>query len=217
MTLAIFDLDNTLLAGDSDYLWGRFLIEQGVVPRDQYERDNQRYYDDYTRGNLDILEFLAFQLRPLAAHDPALLRQWRKVYIEQKILAVLLPKARDLIARHRNNGDTLVIVTATNRFITEPIAKLYGIDDLIATEPETVAGRYTGRVAGVPSFREGKITRLVEWMGPRGLNLAGSWFYSDSHNDLPLLEIVDNPVAVDPDDTLTAHAETKGWPIITLR
>ncbi len=217
MTLAIFDLDNTLLAGDSDYLWGRFLIEQGVVPHDQYEHDNQRYYDDYTRGTLDILEFLAFQLRPLAAHDPALLRQWRKGYIEQKILPVLLPKARDLIARHRNNGDTLVIVTATNRFITEPIAKLYGIDDLIATEPETVGGRYTGRVAGVPSFRAGKITRIVEWMEPRGLNLAGSWFYSDSHNDLPLLEIVDNPVAVDPDDTLTAHAETKGWPIITLR
>lgn len=217
MSLAIFDLDNTLLAGDSDYLWGRFLIERGIVARDEYERDNQRYYDDYTRGNLDIFEFLAFQLQPLAAHDPAQLRQWRDIYIEQHIRPVLLPKARDLIARHKNNGDTLIIVTATNRFITEPIAGLYGIDHLIATEPEMAAGRYTGRVAGVPSFREGKITRLAEWMEPLGLNLAGSWFYSDSHNDLPLLETVDNPVAVDPDDTLAAHAEAKGWPIITLR
>lgn len=217
MSLAIFDLDNTLLAGDSDYLWGRFLIEQGVVSREQYEQENQRYYDDYVRGDLDIYEFLTFQLRPLAENNMAALHQWREIYIQRKIHPVLLPKARQLIDGHRAKGDVIVIITATNRFITEPIAQLYGIEHLIATEPEIANGKFTGRVAGVPSFRDGKVTRLAEWMAPRGFNLEGSSFYSDSHNDLPLLEQVTYPVAVDPDETLAAHAETRGWPIISLR
>lgn len=217
MSLAIFDLDNTLLGGDSDYLWGRFLVEQGIVAAAEYESENQRFYDEYRRGTLDIHEFLAFQLRPLAANEMGALQRWRTQFITDKIRPIVLARGRELIARHRAAGDLPLIITATNRFVTEPIAQLLGVEELIATDPELVNGCYSGRVAGTPCFRDGKVVRLNEWMAPRGLNLAGSWFYSDSHNDLPLLEMVEHPVAVDPDDTLAAHAGAKGWPIISLR
>jgi len=217
LPLAIFDLDNTLLAGDSDYLWGQFLVEQGIVDRDYYERENARFYEQYKQGSLDIFEFLAFALRPLAQNDLAQLHAWRARFLESKIRPILLESARALVERHRRAGDTLLVITATNRFVTEPIVALYGIDELLATTPEFAGGRYTGRVEGEPCFQEGKVRRLQRWLQERGQSLEGSWFYSDSHNDLPLLERVDNPVAVDPDATLATVSGARGWPVISLR
>ena len=217
MSLAIFDLDNTLLGGDSDYLWGQFLVEQGIVDRESYESANARFYDDYREGKLDIAEFLEFALKPLAENDPADLFAWRSLFVEQKIRPILLPAAHALVMRHREQGDLPVVVTATNSFVTGPIAGLYDIEQLIATEPEFRAGRFTGRYVGTPCFREGKVTRLMEWLESTGHDLRGSWFYSDSHNDEPLLSLVDNPVAVDPDEPLQQLASANGWPVISLR
>lgn len=217
MSLAIFDLDNTLLADDSDYLWGQFLIEQGIVDGAAYERDNQQFYDDYRAGTLDIQEFLTFMLRPLAEHPLEQLLTWRAQFIEDKIRPILLPKAMELLARHRMAGDTLLIITATNRFLTAPIAELLEVPHLLATEVEFTAGRYTGRPIGIPCFQHGKVERLSAWLAETGHNLDESWFYSDSHNDLPLLGQVSYPVAVDPDATLAEHAQERGWPIISLR
>ncbi len=217
MPLAIFDLDNTLLAGDSDYAWGEFLIEQGLVNGEAYRRENERYYAEYRAGTLDILEFLAFALKPLAQHDRATLEAWRARYLREKVAPMITDEARALVERHRAAGDTLVVITATNSFVTAPIARMFGIEHLIATEPELRDGRYTGRVAGVPCFREGKVVRLEQWMAQHGQSLTGSWFYSDSHNDLPLLERVTHPIAVNPDAILRREAERRGWPILTLR
>ncbi|MDG4550368.1 MAG: HAD-IB family hydrolase [Candidatus Contendobacter sp.] len=217
MSLAIFDLDNTLLGGDSDYLWGRFLVEQGLVDGEYYERENQRFYDQYQAGTLDIHEFLAFMLRPLAENSPTELLNWRTRFIDTKIRPILLPRAAELVARHRGAGDTLLIVTATNRFITEPIAELLSVPHLLATEPEFAEGRYTGHPRGIPCFQHGKVQRLDEWLDATGHDLTNSWFYSDSHNDLPLLDRVVHPVAVDPDPVLAEHARRRGWPIISLR
>lgn len=217
MSLAIFDLDNTLIAGDSDYLWGQFLVEQGIVDREHYESANAEFYRQYREGSLDIAEFLAFALRPLAEHPPERLYVWRERFVQEKIVPILLPAARDLIAKHRNRGDLPLVITATNHFVTEPIVGLYGIEHLIATTPEFSEGRYTGRHIGVPCFQEGKVRRLDEWLEVNDHLLADSWFYSDSHNDLPLLSLVGNPVAVDPDDTLAEVARARGWPIISLR
>lgn len=217
MDLAIFDLDNTLLAGDSDYLWGQFMVEHGIVDAEHYARENLRYYREYQAGTLDILDFLAFQLRPLAAHDMATLHAWRDQFMREKIEPIILPKACALIEDHRQQEHTLLIITATNRFITGPIAERLGIEHLLASEPEVQQGRYTGRVAGVPCYREGKVTRLESWLGENGLMPGNSWFYSDSHNDIPLLEKVSHPTAVDADAPLTAHAQAKGWPVISLR
>ncbi|UZR28998.1 histidinol-phosphatase [Methylococcus mesophilus] len=218
MTLAIFDLDNTLLAGDSDYLWGRFLVDRGIVDPEAYEAANARFYEAYKNGTLDIGEFLAFALRPLAENEPEQLFRWRESFVEEKILPIVQTPARDLVERHRSAGHTLLVITATNRFVTEPIVRLYGIDNLIATEPEFREGRYTGQVEGIPSFHEGKVHRLSAWLGDNeGYDLADTWFYSDSHNDIPLLSRVAHPVAVDPDPTLRRTAEERGWPVISLR
>ena len=217
MTLAIFDLDNTLLSGDSDYLWGQFLSEQGIVDRACYEKENQRFYDEYKAGTLDIFEFLEFSLQPLAANSMNQLQNWHQQFMQQKIIPIITAAARAKIAEHQQQGHTLLIITATNHFVTAPIAAELGIPHLLATDPEIANGRYTGKVAGIPCFREGKVQRLHHWLKQTGNNLAGSYFYSDSHNDLPLLAEVDNPVAVDPDHTLLQHAEMKGWPIISLR
>ena len=217
MSLAIFDLDNTLLGDDSDYLWGRFLIEQGLVDEDAYERENQRFYDAYRAGTLDIQAFLNFMLQPLSAHPPARLLEWRARFLQDKIEPIILPEALALLARHRNAGDTLLIITATNRFITEPIAQRLGVPHLLATDIEFIDGRYTGRPLGTPCFQHGKVERLRAWLAETGRELAGSWFYSDSHNDLPLLDLVTHPVAVDPDQTLAQYARERGWPIISLR
>lgn len=217
MALAIFDLDNTLLAGDSDYLWGQFLAEHGIVDAAHYEQENLRYYREYQAGTLDIMSFLEFQLQPLATHDMATLHGWREQYLKEKIDPIILPKARALIEHHRRQQHTLLIITATNSFITDPIAKRLGVDTLLATEPEIKQGRYTGKVAGIPCFREGKVTRLEAWLREHQFDIRVSWFYSDSHNDIPLLEQVAYPTAVDPDTQLATHAQTKDWPVISLR
>jgi HAD superfamily hydrolase (TIGR01490 family) len=216
VALAIFDLDNTLLRGDSDYAWGRFLVERHIVDGPSYERENERYYEQYHAGTLDILEFLAFALRPLAQHDRATLDAWHREYMDAKVRPMITADARELVERHRARGDTLLIITATNRFVTAPIAQAFGIPHLLATEPEERDGRFTGRVAGIPCFREGKVKRLERWLAEHGERLDDSWFYSDSHNDLPLLERVTHPVAVNPDATLRATAQARGWSILTL-
>jgi len=217
LSLAIFDLDNTLLADDSDYLWGRFLVKLGVVDADWYESENQRFYDEYKTGQLDIFEFLAFSLAPLAEHDMPTLQAWRAQFMDEVISPLILPKAKQLLDKHRDKGDTLLIITATNRFVTEPIATAYSIDNLLATDPEIINGQYTGKVAGTPCFQEGKVERLHEWLQSNEHDLDGSYFYSDSRNDLPLLKLVSHPVAVDADDTLSAHAKQAGWQQISLR
>ena len=217
MTLAIFDLDNTLLSDDSDYLWGQFLVDQGVVNSDVYETANAKFYNDYRQGCLDIVEFLAFSLRPLAENEPEKLYQWRAQFIEEIIKPILLKPAEALISKHRERGDTLMVITATNRFVTEPIVNLYGINHLLATTPEFVDGRYTGRYVDIPCFQDGKVKLLEKWLSSSNETLAGSWFYSDSHNDLPLLQQVDYPVVVDPDEKLKQHAVNANWPIISLR
>lgn len=217
MSLAIFDLDNTLLAGDSDYEWGRFLCDQGVVEAEMYERENRRFYAQYLAGTLDIYEFARFAYKPLA--DSALedLHRWRNQFIEQRVEPLILPQARALVERHRGEGDLPLIITSTNQFITEPIARAFAVEHLLASEPELKAGRYTGELTGIPCFQAGKVRRLEAWLAETGHDLGGSWFYSDSHNDIPLLERVAHPVAVDADDKLTDYARQRGWPIISLR
>lgn len=217
MSLAIFDLDNTLIADDSDYLWGQFLVDQGIVDKAQYEQANARFYEDYRQGTLDIVEFLNFSLQPLADNPVEQLYQWRAQFIQEIITPILLKPARQLVDKHRDRGDTLLVITATNRFVTEPIVKLYGIEHLLATTPELIDGKYTGGFNGVPCFREGKVTLLEQWLKNTTETLQDSWFYSDSHNDLPLLKLVDHPVAVDPDEKLAAVAKEANWSIISLR
>lgn len=217
MSLAIFDLDNTLIADDSDYLWGQFLVDRGIVDASEYEAANAKFYDDYKQGCLDIVEFLNFSLRPLSEHDPDRLYRWREQFVDEIIKPLMLKPAQDLINKHKARGDTLIVITATNRFVTEPIVELYGIENLLATTPEFIDGRYTGNFTGTPCFQSGKVTLLENWLKASNETLDNSWFYSDSHNDLPLLSRVDNPVAVDPDDKLKAHAENSDWPIISLR
>lgn len=217
MALAIFDLDNTLIGGDSDYLWGRFVCERGIVDGQAFAERNEGFYRDYQRGTLDVDAYLRFALGPLAGRDPETLDAWHRDFMASAIEPLMLPAARGLIERHRESGDTLLIVTATNRFITEPIAAALDIPNLLACEGEMVDGRYTGEPVGVPSFGAGKVTRVRQWLSGRDMGLDGAFFYSDSHNDLPLLELVDNPVAVDPDDRLRAIASERGWPVISLR
>lgn len=217
MTLAIFDLDNTLLNGDSDYLWGQFLSQQGLVDSAFYEKENQRFYDEYVAGTLDIFEFLEFSLAPLSQIEMSKLAQLHNQFMNECIRPAITTKSRTLIQKHIDKKDTLLIITATNLFITGPIADELNIPNILATEPEMVNKRYTGKVFGTPCFREGKVERLTEWLKETGANLANSCFYSDSHNDLPLLEMVTKPIAVDPDDTLRSHATMKGWDIMSLR
>ena len=220
MDLILFDLDNTLLAGDSDYEWAQFLIEKGVINRETHEARNLQFYNQYKAGTLDIVEFLDYQLKPLASHPQALLRQWRDDFVAQKIRPIITRQSRELVSTALAQTEHVLIITATNRFVTETIATELGVKYLIGTEPEEINGEFTGRVSGTPSFREGKITRLNEWLAARNLHWDSfntTRFYSDSLNDLPLLEKVHEAVAVDPDDTLRAHATQRGWPIISLR
>ena len=217
MGVALFDLDNTLLGGDSDYLWGQFLAGVGAVDREAHARENERFFADYRRGELDVDAFLAFQLRPLAAHDPATLLAWRERFVRECIAPLVLEKGRALVADHRRRGHRLAIVTSTNSFITRPIADLLDIADLLATEPARESGRYTGAYVGVPCSGEGKVHWVERWARANGIELDGSWFYSDSYQDLPLLSRVDHPVAVDPDERLRRHAEARGWRIMSLR
>ncbi|MBT8007657.1 MAG: HAD family hydrolase [Gammaproteobacteria bacterium] len=217
MALTIFDLDNPLIGGDSDHLWGEFLVRHGHVDADFYRSENDRFYTEYQNGTLDIYEWLDFQFQPLAAHSMETLQQWHQQFMAEEIEPIWLAKAVALIESHRQQDDILLIITATNRFITEPIAQKLNIPHLIATEPEIIDGAYSGKVAGLPSYQAGKITRLNEWLKQQQISMEGSTFYSDSHNDLPLLEHVDHPVAVDPDETLRATANEQGWAILSLR
>ncbi len=220
MNLALFDLDNTLLNGDSDFEWAQFLIEQGVLDRELFEAKNLDFYEQYKAGTLDIHEFLDFQLKPLSRHSRGELDVWHEAFMRQKVRGMMTASAQELVARHRAAGDVCVIITATNSFVTAPIARAFGVEHLIATEPEQKDGEFTGQVADVPCFREGKVIRLESWMAQRGWDwhsFADTWFYSDSLNDLPLLAKVKNPVAVDPDATLRAHADQQGWRIMSLR
>ena len=221
MKLTLFDLDNTLIAGDSDFEWAQFLMTKGAVDRERYEARNRDFLAEYRAGTLDIQAFLDFQLAPLARYPRRDLLVWRNEFVRERILPLITAQARDLVAQEQGEAHVVAIVTATNRFVTEPIAAAFGIHDLIATEPEVGEdGEYTGRVQGIPSFREGKITRVDEWLRDRDQgwgSFTETAFYSDSLNDLPLLSRVSRAVAVDPDDTLAAHARAQGWPIISLR
>jgi HAD superfamily hydrolase (TIGR01490 family) len=218
MRLSLFDLDNTLLAGDSDFEWAQFLIEKGVLDREVYEARNQQFYEHYKAGTLDIHEFLDFQLKPLSRHPRKVLDEWHHEYMRERIVPIITQKSRDLVESHLD--DARVIVTATNSFVTAPIAREFGIEHLVATEPEEEGGEFTGRVVGQPCFREGKVVRVEAWLAEHGLNWGSfeeTWFYSDSLNDLPLLSLVTHPVAVDPDETLKEAALEQGWMIISLR
>ena len=222
MNLALFDLDNTLLAGDSDFEWAQFLISKGVVDRELQEAKNIQFYEQYKAGTLDIYEFLNFQLAPLTRHSRAELDAWHREYMTRHILPIMNTEAIDVVKQHLDNGDLCAIVTATNSFVTGPIARAFGIPHLIATIPAVnlETGAFSGAPRGTPSFREGKIERVEAWLESLGLCWASfddSFFYSDSHNDLPLMQKVKTPVAVDPDDTLCAHAGASGWMIISLR
>lgn len=217
MALAIFDLDNTLIAGDSDHLWGEFLVEKNIVDAELFKQKNDEFYQDYVDGKLDIYKYIEFSLAPLAENDIETLNALHKEFMDERIRPIMLNKAKALIEKHRKTGDTLLVITATNRFVTEPIVKEFGIEDLLAIELEQVAGRYTGKSTGVPSFKEGKVTRLQDWLNATQHSLEGSFFYSDSHNDIPLLELVETPIVVDGDDQLLAHAATKSWQCISLR
>ena len=219
MQLALFDLDHTLLSGDSDYEWTQYLVSKGIVDRTTHEARNAEFYEQYKAGIMDIHEFLDFQLRPLADHTRTDLEAWHADFMETQIRPRLSQKARDLVRKHLDAGDICAMVTATNSFVTGPIARELGIPHLIATIPAQENGRFTGKPRGLPSFREGKIARVDAWLESMGLwwnNFQRSWFYSDSHNDLPLLLRVTDPVVVDPDATLCAYAEKAGWPILSI-
>ena len=217
MSVALFDLDNTLLGGDSDYLWGQFLARIGAVDEEAHRRENDRFFAEYQQGVLDVNAFLTFQLRPLADNDMTALLGWRERFVREWIAPLVLAKGRELVEDHRSRGHHLAIVTSTNAFITRPIADLLGIADLLATEPERDGDHYTGRYVGEACSGPGKVDRVEAWAKENGFSLVDTWFYSDSFQDLPLLSRVDHPVAVDPDDSLRSHADRQGWPILSLR
>ena len=212
MPLAIFDLDNTLIGGDSDYLWGEFLCDEGIITdRESFQKMNDYFYHQYEIGELDIYAWAEFSFKVLSEHSFDKLNQLRKDFMETKIRPIFLEKAQNCIDNHKKNGDSVLVITASNTFVTKPIVEMYGIEHLLATEPEFVSGRFTGKVSGIPCFQSGKIDNLMPWLVTNNENLIGSYFYSDSHNDLPLLELVDNPVAINGDLILTAVANENGW------
>lgn len=220
MDLVLFDLDNTLLNGDSDFAWAQFLIAKGVLDREVQEARNVAFYEQYKAGTLDIFEFLDFQLAPLARHPRAQLDAWHREFLDGSIRPMITTKARQLVDEHLERGAVVAVVTATNSFVTGPIVREFGIPHLVATIPAQENGAFTGKPRGMPAFKAGKIERVENWLESLGLYFGSferSWFYSDSHNDLPLMSRVSNPVAVDPDDTLRAHAQAHGWPVISLR
>lgn len=220
MNLAIFDLDNTLLNGDSDYNWSLFLIKKGILDQSIYEQQNEEFFKDYQTGSLDIDAYAEFQFKPLRENERFFLNDLRDEYVATIIRPMITKKAKDLVNEHRSQGDQLLIITATNSFITKPIAALFGIEELIGTDLEEINNQFTGKIKGVASFQEGKVTRLNQWLDEKHLTLAQfdkTFFYSDSKNDLPLLRIVSHPVAVNPDATLNTEAKKNNWPIMSLR
>jgi HAD superfamily hydrolase (TIGR01490 family) len=217
MTLALFDLDNTLLSGDSDYEWGRFLVKKKLVDQARYEAENDRFYAQYKQGTLDIHEFSAFSFKPLSEHSMATLQALHDEFMQTVIRPLMSSRARALVRHHKEQGDILLVITATNSFITRPIVRAFGIDHLLATDPKIVGGRYTTEIEGIPCFQDGKVKRLEQWLGQHSQSLEGSCFYSDSYNDLSLMELVDLAIAVDPDEKLAAEARQRDWKIISLR
>jgi HAD superfamily hydrolase (TIGR01490 family) len=220
LNLALFDLDNTLLAGDSDYNWSLFLIDEGLLDAKTHHDRNEQFYADYKAGQLNIVEFLKFQLKPLSEHKKVFLDELHLKYMQKIIRPMMTVKAQNLVDKHKAAGDLCVVITATNSFVTKPIATAYGIEHLIGSDPEMRNGQYTGKVTGVPSFQAGKVTRINQFLAERGKKLSDfetSYFYSDSHNDLALMKLVTNPVAVDADEILTAYAQEQAWPLISLR
>ncbi len=218
--LALFDLDNTLLAGDSDYNWSLFLISEGLLDAKTHHERNEQFYQDYKNGCLDIVQFLNFQLQPLSQHKKVFLDEVHKKYMQKIIRPMMTVKAQALVDKHKAAGDLCIVITATNSFVTKPIATAYGIEHLIGSDPEMVNGEYTGGVTGVPTYKEGKVIRINQWLAERGKKLSDfeiSYFYSDSHNDLPLMKLVTNPVAVDADAILMAYAQEQAWPQMSLR
>ena len=217
MTLAIFDLDGTLLSGDSDYTWGQFLVEKGLVDTQTYKEANDKFFLQYQAGNLDIQEYLAFSLAPLTRFSNTELIELHETFMKEKIQPMMLKKAADLLQHHKEQGHFLLMITATNQFVTGPIGEALGMDHIIAPVPEIIDGHYTGKTVGIPSFQEGKVTRLNDWLAETGHSMEGSYFYSDSRNDLPLLELVTHPIAVDADETLAKIAKERDWPHLSLR
>ena len=220
MNLAIFDLDNTLLDGDSDYNWGLYLVKKGYLDEGEYKEQNQKFFEEYQVGKLDIFEFAEFQFRFLKNNTRKFLNDVRSDYINEIIKPMILKKAVHIVNQHKEAGDRLLIITATNSFITKPIGELFGIDELIGTDPEENEGEFTGKVKGTPSFKEGKVTRLFDWLNEKNLKLADfekTFFYSDSHNDLALLEVVTNPVVVNGDKILLEKAQEENWPTLNLK
>ncbi|MCK5070975.1 MAG: HAD family hydrolase [Desulfocapsa sp.] len=216
MTLAIFDLDNTLLSGDSDHGWGEFLVRKKLVDETAYKKANEKFYALYKLGKLDIYEYSAFSFRPLMEHSMEQLHELHCEFMKNVIRPMIGEKALSLVEKHRASGHELLVITATNSFITRPIVNAFGIENLLATEPRIVDGRYTNEIDGTPCFHSGKVKRLEHWLSDKELTLNGSFFYSDSHNDLPLMEKVDHPVAVDPDEILLQIAKERSWDIISL-
>ena len=221
--LALFDLDHSLLPIDSDHEWGRFLVKIGVVDANHYASENERFYADYKAGRLDIYAFLAFALKPLSEHSRAQLNEWHAQFMHEVINPNLRSSAFDLVKKHQDQGDLCCVVTATNSFVTRPIVQAFGIKHLIATEPEVLGdaatGNFSGKVAGTPNFREGKVTRVESWLSSEKLSwssLEKSYFYSDSINDLPLMEKVTQPIPTNPDQSLRAKAIENSWPILEL-
>ena len=217
MSLAIFDLDHTLLNGDSDYLWGKYMVAHGIVDQSSYEHENEVYLQDYQRGQLDNDAYLKFALKPLAQHPIEDLYHWRADFVENWIMPIVAEGTPALLEKHHSQNDILIIISATNLFITAPIAEVLGIPHILSTEPEIVDNRYTGRYLGTPTYKQGKVDVLFEWLKQHSLDLEGSYFYSDSINDLPLLEAVTIPVAVNPDAALLKIAEKRAWQILDLR
>jgi HAD superfamily hydrolase (TIGR01490 family) len=216
MTLAIFDLDHTLINGDSDHLWGEYMVENGIVDKQAYRQRNDVFYQDYQRGTLDNDEYLAFALEPLTHYSIDKLHAWRADYVEKWIRPLIAPGTTRLLDEHRERNHHLMIISATNLFVSEPIAHMLGVTTILATEPEIIANRYSGRFLGTPTYQQGKVTVLKEWIASNNHDLVGAYFYSDSLNDLALLEQVDNPVTVNPDDDLKSIAEARAWKIIDL-
>ena len=217
MGLALFDLDNTLIAGDSDHLWGDFLVSQGRVDAIEHKALNAHFYDQYKNGELNIDEYLAFALGPMTGMTKETLAPLQRQFVRDHIEPILLDAAFALLEQHRALGDTLVIITATNTLVTQPIADRLGVEHLIGCEAEITEGRYTGKPTGVPSFAQGKVARIQTWCEENKKSMENAVFYSDSHNDLPLLRTVDRAVAVDPDDRLREEAVRRGWDVISLR
>jgi HAD-superfamily subfamily IB hydrolase, TIGR01490 len=217
VTLAIFDLDGTLLSGDSDYNWGQFLVEKGLVDINTYKAANDRFFEQYQSGTLDIFEYLSFSLKPLTRFTKDELKTLHDEFMEEKVEPMMQQKATELLQHHKDQGHFLLLITATNQFVTGPISEKLGMDHIIAPVPELVDGRYTGGIVGVPSFQEGKVTRLQEWLEETGHSMEGSYFYTDSRNDLALLEKVEHPIAVDADDILSDIAKERNWQHISLR